>query len=76
MATIAYTVGVFSMVIWTRNKYNAHCTRIIVIGVSSGGMITNLLISIGYTLVSFPPEVSWLAGAFGCFATKGNNTGV
>ncbi|KAK3317222.1 Alpha/Beta hydrolase protein [Cercophora scortea] len=66
--------GIVSMVKWTLAKYNADTSRVFVTGVSSGGMMTNVLIG-SYPDV-FAAGSAWAGVPFGCYAAPGNNSGV
>ncbi|KAK4641642.1 hypothetical protein QC761_512620 [Podospora bellae-mahoneyi] len=67
------SLGVVSMVKWTINKYNADPKRVFVTGVSSGGMMTQVLLG-SYPDV-FAAGAAFAGVPFGCFAPAGNNTG-
>ncbi|OIW24590.1 alpha/beta-hydrolase [Coniochaeta ligniaria NRRL 30616] len=68
------SLGIVSMVRWTIKQYKADSSRVFVTGVSSGAMMTNVLVG------SYPDVFaggSAFAGVpFGCFAPKGSNAGV
>jgi acetylxylan esterase len=68
------SLGIVSMVKWTLNKYKADSTRVFVTGVSSGAMMTNVLIG-SYPDI-FAAGSAFAGVPFGCFAPKGNNAGV
>jgi poly(hydroxyalkanoate) depolymerase family esterase len=60
-------VGIMSMVSWAQQRYNADPSRIYVIGMSSGAMMTQVLSGL-YPDV-FKAAVSFSGVPFGCFAT-------
>lgn len=66
------SLGIASMVRWTIKQYKADASRVFATGVSSGAMMTNVLLG------SYPDLFaggSAFAGVpFGCFAKPGNNT--
>ncbi|TPX11499.1 uncharacterized protein E0L32_007710 [Thyridium curvatum] len=68
------SLGIASMVRWTLDKYAGDRGRVFATGVSSGAMITNVLMG------SYPDLFaggSAFAGVpFGCYAAPGNNSGV
>jgi len=68
------SLGIVSMVKWTLNKYNGDASRVFVTGVSSGGMMTNVLVG-SYPDV-FAAGSAFAGVPFGCFAAPGNNSGV
>ncbi|CCC12718.1 hypothetical protein SMACR_05677 [Sordaria macrospora] len=68
------SLGIVSMVRWTIKKYNADASRVFVTGVSSGGMMTNLLVG-AYPDV-FAAGSAFAGVPFGCYAYPGNNSGV
>ncbi|KAM7199119.1 Alpha/Beta hydrolase fold [Rhypophila sp. PSN 637] len=68
------SLGIVSMVKWTLAKYNADPSRVFVTGVSSGAMMTNVLIG-SYPDV-FAAGSAWAGVPFGCYAAPGNNAGV
>ncbi|KAK3312844.1 Alpha/Beta hydrolase protein [Apodospora peruviana] len=69
------SLGIVSMVRWTLSKYNADPARVFVTGVSSGGMMTNVLIG-AYPDI-FAAGSAWAGVPFGCFAPpSGNGSGV
>jgi acetylxylan esterase len=67
------SLGIVSMVKWALLKYRADASRVFVSGVSSGGMMTNVLIG-AYPDV-FAAGSAWADVPFGCFAAPGNNSG-
>jgi acetylxylan esterase len=68
------SLGIVSMVRWTIARYRADARRVFVTGVSSGGMMTNVLVG-SYPDV-FAAGSAFAGVPFGCFAPAGNNTGV
>jgi acetylxylan esterase len=60
------SLGIVSMVRWTLEKYNGDAGRVFTTGVSSGAMMTNVLLG-AYPDV-FAAGSAWAAVAFGCFA--------
>lgn len=68
------SLGIVSMVRWTLDRYSADKTRVFVTGVSSGAMMTNVLIG-AYPDV-FAGGSAWAGVPFGCFAPDGDNTGL
>ncbi|KAM7198189.1 carbohydrate esterase family 1 protein [Naviculisporaceae sp. PSN 640] len=69
------SLGIVSMVRWTIDKYKADKDRVFVTGVSSGAMMTNVLIG-AYPDV-FAGGSAWAGVPFGCFAPEeGDNKGV
>ncbi|KAK0630388.1 Alpha/Beta hydrolase protein [Bombardia bombarda] len=68
------SLGIISMVQWTLAKYSADPKRVFVTGVSSGGMMTNVLIG-SYPDI-FAAGSAWAGVPFGCFAAPGNNTSI
>lgn len=68
------SLGIVNMVRWTITQYKADSTRVFVTGVSSGGMMTNVLAG-AYPDV-FAAGSAFAGVPFGCFAPKGNNAGV
>ncbi|KAK3347709.1 Alpha/Beta hydrolase protein [Neurospora tetraspora] len=67
------SLGIVSMVRWTIKKYNADASRVFVTGVSSGGMMTNLLVG-AYPDV-FAAGSAFAGVPFECYAYPGNNSG-
>ncbi|KAI1846590.1 hypothetical protein JX265_009106 [Neoarthrinium moseri] len=63
------SLGIVSMVRWTLNKYNGDASRVFVTGISSGAMMTNVLIG-AYPDV-FAAGSAWAGVPFGCFAGDG-----
>lgn len=69
------SLGIVSMVKWTLAKYNGDASRVFVTGVSSGAMMTQVLLG-AYPDV-FAAGSAFSGVPFGCFApTTGNNSGV
>jgi acetylxylan esterase len=68
------SLGIVSMVNWTLSKYNGDKSRVFVTGVSSGAMMTNVLIGV-YPDV-FAAGSAFAGVPFGGFAAPGNNSGV
>ncbi|KAK3376450.1 Alpha/Beta hydrolase protein, partial [Lasiosphaeria ovina] len=66
--------GIVSMVKWTLAKYGGDASRVFVTGVSSGAMMTNVLVG-AYPDV-FAAGSAFSGVPFGCFAAPGNNSGV
>lgn len=64
------SLGIVSMVRWTLDKYNGDRTRVFVTGVSSGGMMTQVLIG-AYPDV-FAAGASFAGVPFSCFAPANN----
>lgn len=60
------SLGIVSMVQWTLDNYNADPSRVFVTGVSSGAMMTNVLVG-AYPDV-FAGGSAFAGVAFGCFA--------
>ena len=67
------SLGIVSMVRWTLHKYKGDKTRVFVTGVSSGGMMTQVLIG-AYPDV-FAAGSAFAGVPFGCFAPAGDNSG-
>ncbi|KAJ4291234.1 hypothetical protein N0V88_006234 [Collariella sp. IMI 366227] len=67
------SLGIVSMVRWTLEKYNADKKRVFVTGVSSGGMMTQVLLG-SYPDV-FAAGAAFAGVPFGCFAPEGDNAG-
>ncbi|KAL2151022.1 hypothetical protein VTH82DRAFT_6120 [Thermothelomyces myriococcoides] len=67
------SLGIVSMVRWTVDRYEADASRVFVTGVSSGGMMTQVLVG-AYPDV-FAAGAAFAGVPFGCFAPPGNNTG-
>ncbi|KAH8903556.1 hypothetical protein BR93DRAFT_870005, partial [Coniochaeta sp. PMI_546] len=67
------SLGIVNMVRWTIKQYKADASRVFVTGVSSGAMMTNVLIG-SYPDV-FAAGSAFAGVPFGCFAKPGNNTG-
>ncbi|KAG7284973.1 hypothetical protein NEMBOFW57_009591 [Staphylotrichum longicolle] len=67
------SLGIVSMVRWTLDKYKGDKTRVFVTGVSSGGMMTQVLIG-AYPDV-FAAGSAFAGVPFGCFAPAGDNSG-
>ncbi|KAK4166845.1 putative cellulose binding protein [Cladorrhinum sp. PSN259] len=65
--------GIVSMVKWTLNKYSGDAKRVFVTGVSSGAMMTQVLLG-SYPDV-FAAGAAFSGVPFSCFAPAGNNTG-
>jgi len=63
------SLGIVSMVKYTLSKYNGNANRVFSYGVSSGAMMTNVLIG-AYPDV-FAAGSAWAGVAFGCFAGDG-----
>ncbi|KUN17083.1 esterase [Streptomyces antibioticus] len=61
-------VGIKSMVDWTVGRYNADTSRVFVTGISSGAMMTNVLLG-DYPDV-FAAGAAFAGVPFGCFATS------
>lgn len=68
------SLGIVSMVAWTVARYGADPGRVFVTGVSSGAMMTNVLVG-SYPDV-FAAGSAWAGVPFGCFAAPGNNSGI
>ena len=68
------SLGIVSMVRWTLAKYNGDPKRVFVTGVSSGAMMTQVLVG-AYPDI-FAGGSAFAGVPFGCFAPKGNNSGV
>ena len=66
------SLGIVNMVRWTLQKYNGDASRVFVTGVSSGAMMTNVLIG-AYPDI-FAAGSAFAGVAFGCFAAGINNT--
>lgn len=66
--------GIVSMVHWTLAKYHGDASRVFVTGVSSGAMMTQVLLG-SYPDV-FAAGSAFSGVPFGCFAAPGNNSGV
>ncbi len=64
------SLGIVNMVRWTLDKYKADKTRVFVTGVSSGGMMTEVLIG-AYPDV-FAAGAAFAGVPFGCFAPVNN----
>jgi acetylxylan esterase len=67
------SLGIVSMVRWTLDKYRADSKRVFVTGVSSGGMMTQVLLG-AYPDV-FAAGAAFAGVPFGCFAPEGDNAG-
>ncbi|KAL2130379.1 hypothetical protein VTI74DRAFT_6541 [Chaetomium olivicolor] len=67
------SLGIVSMVRWTIEKYKADKKRVFVTGVSSGGMMTQVLLG-SYPDV-FAAGAAFAGVPFGCFAPEGDNAG-
>ncbi|KAM0806836.1 putative Alpha/Beta hydrolase protein [Seiridium cardinale] len=63
------SLGIVSMVRWTLDKYNGDASRVFVTGISSGAMMTNVLLG-AYPDV-FAAGSAWAGVPFGCFAGDG-----
>lgn len=63
------SLGIVSMVTYTLTKYNGDPNRVFSFGVSSGAMMTNVLLG-SYPDV-FAAGSAWAGVAFGCFAGNG-----
>ena len=63
------SLGIVSMVQYTINTYNGDVNRVFSVGVSSGAMMTNVLMG-SYPDV-FAAGSAWTGVAFGCFAGDG-----
>lgn len=63
------SLGIVSMVKYTLSKYNGNAARVFSFGVSSGAMMTNVLLG-SYPDV-FAAGSVWAGVAFGCFAGNG-----
>lgn len=63
------SLGIVSMVKYTLSKYNGDASRVFSFGVSSGAMMTNVLLG-SYPDV-FAAGSAWAGVAFGCFAGNG-----
>jgi len=63
------SLGIVSMVKYTLAKYNGNAKRVFSYGVSSGGMMTNVLLG-SYPDV-FAAGSAWAGVAFGCYAADG-----
>jgi acetylxylan esterase len=63
------SLGIVSMVKYTLSKYNGDANRVFSFGVSSGAMMTNVLLG-SYPDV-FAAGSAWAGVAFGCFAGNG-----
>jgi acetylxylan esterase len=68
------SLGIVNMVRWTLEKYKADKSRVFVTGVSSGAMMTDVLVG-SYPDV-FAAGSAFSGVPFGCFAPNGNNTSV
>ncbi|KAK3386097.1 Alpha/Beta hydrolase protein [Podospora didyma] len=68
------SLGIVSMVKWTLNKYHGDASRVFVTGVSSGAMMTQVLVG-SYPDI-FAAGSAFSGVPFGCFAPAGNNSGV
>ncbi|KAK3346895.1 Alpha/Beta hydrolase protein [Lasiosphaeria hispida] len=68
------SLGIVSMVKWTLSKYKGDASRVFVTGVSSGAMMTQVLVG-AYPDI-FAAGSAFSGVPFGCFAPAGNNTGV
>ena len=66
------SLGIVNMVKWTIDKYKGDPSRIFVTGVSSGAMMTNVLVG-AYPDI-FAGGSAFAGVAFGCFAAGINNT--
>ncbi|KAK4120631.1 carbohydrate-binding module family 1 protein [Parathielavia appendiculata] len=64
------SLGIVSMVRWTLDKYHADSKRVFVTGVSSGGMMTQVLLG-SYPDV-FAAGAAFAGVPFGCYAPKNN----
>ena len=64
------SLGIVNMVRWTLDKYKADKTRVFVTGVSSGGMMTEVLVG-AYPDV-FAAGAAFAGVPFGCFAPANN----
>jgi len=62
-------LGIVSMVKWTLAKYSGNANRVFAFGVSSGAMMSNVLLG-SYPDV-FAAGSAWAGVAFGCFAGDG-----
>jgi acetylxylan esterase len=68
------SLGIVSMVRWTLDRYKADKNRVFVTGVSSGGMMTQVLVG-AYPDV-FAAGAAFAGVPFGCFApSEGDNAG-
>lgn len=67
------SLGIVSMVRWTLDKYDADDSRVFVTGVSSGAMMTDVLLG-SYPDV-FAAGSAFSGVPFGCFAPAGDNNG-
>lgn len=67
------SLGIVSMVKWTLDKYKGDKGRVFVTGVSSGAMMTQVLLG-SYPDV-FAAGSAFAGVPFGCFAPAGNNAG-
>ncbi|KAK4237009.1 Alpha/Beta hydrolase protein [Achaetomium macrosporum] len=67
------SLGIVSMVRWTIDRYRADRARVFVTGVSSGGMMTQVLVG-AYPDV-FAAGAAFAGMPFGCFAPEGDNSG-
>ncbi|KAL2266797.1 hypothetical protein VTJ83DRAFT_6149 [Remersonia thermophila] len=67
------SLGIVSMVRWTLERYGADPRRVFVTGVSSGAMMTQVLLG-AYPDV-FAAGAAFAGVPFGCFAAPGNNSG-
>ncbi|KAI0125452.1 acetylxylan esterase-like protein 1 precursor [Xylariales sp. AK1849] len=63
------SLGIVSMARWTLDKYGGDASRVFVTGVSSGAMMTNVLVG-AYPDV-FAAGSAWAGVPFGCFAGDG-----
>ena len=63
------SLGIVSMVQYTLSKYTGDANRVFSVGVSSGAMMTNVLLG-SYPDV-FAAGSAWAGVAFGCFAGNG-----
>ncbi|KAK1760213.1 Alpha/Beta hydrolase protein, partial [Echria macrotheca] len=68
------SLGIVSMVRWTLARYAGDAARVFVTGVSSGAMMTQVLVG-AYPDV-FAAGSAFSGVPFGCFAAPGNNSGV
>jgi poly(hydroxyalkanoate) depolymerase family esterase len=64
-------VGIKSMIDYVRQRYPVDASRITAVGLSSGAMMTNVLLGL-YPDV-FAAGTSWSGVPFGCFATSDGN---
>lgn len=68
------SLGIANMVRWTLDKYGGDKGRVFTTGVSSGAMMTNVLM--GSYPDMFAAGSAFAGVPFGCFAAPGNNSGV